>query len=130
MARWLQLRQLSGQYVYAFIEVFFKLWLRLQVSNPEPVLVIKFNSSLLFQFPMKLIYFKVHPLIKPFSEIWSQSESSIPDHPTQLNPQYLHHPTQTTKTTHPIILLSQSTMKTPCVPSIRPTSIHPRIAEL
>jgi len=58
MARWLQLWKLSGQTVDAFIKIYCKLRLQLQISDPEPMLVIKFNSSIIFPIKREIDLFQ------------------------------------------------------------------------
>jgi len=69
MARWLQLPQLSRQAVHAFIEVFCKLWLQLQTSEPEQVLIVKFNFSLLFPIRQEIYMFQSMFLDQAFQRV-------------------------------------------------------------
>jgi len=72
MARWLQLRQLSSQSVHTFIKIFCKLRLQLQISDPKPVLVIKFNFSLLFPIHKEIDLFQSASLDQAFQ--WALAE--------------------------------------------------------
>jgi len=66
LARWLQLRQLQQQSVRAYIDVFCKLCLQLHIKDPDEVLIIKFNSGLLFQFRREVELFESNTLDKAF----------------------------------------------------------------
>jgi len=52
--------------VQAYIDMFCKLCLQLHVSEQDEVLIIKFNSSLLFQFCREVELFERNTLDKDF----------------------------------------------------------------
>jgi len=88
LAKWLQLRQLSGQSVHAFIEVFCKLRLQLQVMDPKPILVIKFNSSMLFPIKKEIDLFQSTSLDQAFQRALAAERKIAPRpyHPNTFKP--------------------------------------------
>jgi len=66
LAKWLQLRQLPNQSVQAYIDVFCKLRIQLHISDPDEVLIIKFNSGLLMLLRREVELFDSASLDKAF----------------------------------------------------------------
>eukprot|EP00253_Pinus_taeda_P008244 PITA_08244 len=66
LAKWLQLRQLPNQSVQAYIDVFCKLRIQLLISDPDEVLIIKFNSGLLMLLRREVELFDSASLDKAF----------------------------------------------------------------
>lgn len=66
LAKWLQLQQLPNESVQAYIDVFCNLRIQLRIFDPEKVLIIKFNSSLLMLFRREVELFDSASLDKGF----------------------------------------------------------------
>jgi hypothetical protein len=66
LEKWLQLWQLSNQSVQAYIDVFYKLRLQLQINEPDQVLIIKFNSGLVLPLRREVDLFDSPSLDKAF----------------------------------------------------------------
>ena len=66
LARWLQLRKNPTQSVQAYIDVFCKLRIQLQVTDSEQVLIIKFNSGLAFNIRKEVDLFESDTLDQAF----------------------------------------------------------------
>jgi hypothetical protein len=69
LARWLQLRQLANQSVQGYIDIFYKLCIQLHITDPEEVLIVKFNYGLLLSICHEVDLFESSSLDKAF--LWA-----------------------------------------------------------